>query len=135
MLNYLYEGVGKLEVDSLFKHFDTTGTGKLTKPEFKKSLEQKITLENKLQPSLHELLTPLQSKLKLMNLTPGVVYDKFAKGEQLLSLEKFKQILLFFLKIQLTNEEETLLKSLIVNYGPKQGGAALDRNSFTNVLA
>lgn len=59
MLNYLYEGVGKLEVDSLFKHFDTTGTGKLSKAEFKKALEQKITLENKLQPSLHELLTPL----------------------------------------------------------------------------
>ena len=39
MLNYLYEGVGKLEVDSLFKHFDTTGTGKLKKADFKKALE------------------------------------------------------------------------------------------------
>lgn len=135
MLNYLYEGVGKLEVDSLFKHFDTTGTGKLTKADFKKSLEQKITLENKLQSSLHELLTPLQTKMKLMKITPAVIFDRFAKGEQLLSLEKVKEILLFFLKIQVTNEEETLLRGLIVNYGPKKEGVALDRNSFTNMLS
>lgn len=35
MLNFLYEGVGKLEVDSLFKHFDIKGKGKLSKEDFK----------------------------------------------------------------------------------------------------
>lgn len=59
MLNYAYEGVGKLEVDSLFKHFDSTGTGKLSKEDFKKALTQPIKLENKMEPSIHELLTPL----------------------------------------------------------------------------
>ena len=39
MLNYLYEGVGKLEVDSLFKHFDTSGTGRVKKTDFKRSLD------------------------------------------------------------------------------------------------
>jgi Ca2+-binding EF-hand superfamily protein len=39
MLNYLYgDRVGKLEVDSLFKHFDVSGTGKINKEDFKRQL-------------------------------------------------------------------------------------------------
>jgi Ca2+-binding EF-hand superfamily protein len=39
MLNFLYgESVGKLEIDSLFKHFDSSGTGKINKEDFKRQL-------------------------------------------------------------------------------------------------
>lgn len=59
LLNFLYANVGKLEVDSLFKHFDVSGRGRLTKQEFASALTKPVALENKLEPSLHELLTPL----------------------------------------------------------------------------
>ena len=59
LLKFLYDNVGKLEVDSLFKHFDTSGRGRLTKQEFTAALTKPVELENKMEPSLHELLTPL----------------------------------------------------------------------------
>lgn len=38
MLNLLYADVNKVEVDELFRHFDSTGRGKITKEDFKKAL-------------------------------------------------------------------------------------------------
>ena len=70
MLNYLYEGgINKVEVDSLFKHFDSRGVGYITKEDFKKALTQPISLENKIETSLHDLLAPLKTKLQKMQLS------------------------------------------------------------------
>jgi len=43
VIKLLYEsGVKKVEVDSLFRHFDSKGVGYITKDDFQKALTQKI---------------------------------------------------------------------------------------------
>ena len=39
MLHLLYDKVDKVEVDELFKHFDSKGIGKISKEDFAKALK------------------------------------------------------------------------------------------------
>ena len=63
MIRLLYDRVDKYEVDALFKHFDTKGCGKITVDEFKKALSMPVSLENRMQFSLNDFMTPLKTKL------------------------------------------------------------------------
>lgn len=45
-----------------------------------------MSLENKLRPSIHELITPLQTKLKQLNLSAGAVFDKFSEDKKTFDL-------------------------------------------------
>jgi hypothetical protein len=99
MLNYLYEGgVGKVEVDSLFRHFDTRGVGYISKEEFKKALTQPINLENKIETNLHELLTPLKTRLKKLQISPSGLFDRYSSDKQVLTLNELKEIIKFLLR-------------------------------------
>ena len=82
----------KYEVDALFKHFDTKGMGRITLEEFKKALQTPMTLENKLQLTLHDLITPLKSLMKKYSLKPDGLFDKFSKDKRYLSMNDLREI-------------------------------------------
>jgi hypothetical protein len=90
MINSLYDNVGRVEVDSLFKHFDTKGQGRISKEDFKKALNTDLSLENKLIPSLHEIMTPLKTLLDKFKLTANGIFDKFTKDKNTLTISDFK---------------------------------------------
>lgn len=58
--------VNKVEIDSLFRHFDSKGIGYISKDDFKKALTEKIALENTISTTLQEIMSPLQTKLRLL---------------------------------------------------------------------
>lgn len=58
LISLIYDDVGKVEVDELFKHFDKKGLGSITKQDFTAALNQSIKLENTLKSSLHDIMTP-----------------------------------------------------------------------------
>lgn len=78
MIRLLYDTVDKYEVDALFKHFDTKGCGRITLEEFKKALKMPVSLENRLQFSLHDFMTPLKTKLQKCQIRPEAIFDKFS---------------------------------------------------------
>ena len=49
-----------------------------------------VSFENKLQFTLHDLMTPLKSILKKLQLKPEGVFDKFTKDQKYLSINDLK---------------------------------------------
>lgn len=90
LVNYLYANVSKDEIDSLFKHFDLKGQGRISKDDFKKALYMDLSLENKLIPSLHDIMTPLKTLLDKFKLTANGIFDKFTKDKKTLTINDFK---------------------------------------------
>ncbi len=90
MISMLYQTVDKYEVDTLFKHFDKKGRGRITLQEFKDALYKQLSLQNDLQISLHDLLTPLKTVLKRNNLRPEGVFEKFSKDKKYISINDLK---------------------------------------------
>ena len=63
----------------------------MTIDEFEKELNQPLSLENKLNFSLHDFMTPLQTLTKAQQLSPNTNLDLFSgKERKPITIEKFK---------------------------------------------
>jgi Ca2+-binding EF-hand superfamily protein len=85
-----FQELKKHEVDTLFKHFDRKGLGRITKDEFKAGLTEPMALENKMNFYLHDFITPLQTMTRKLQITPASIFDIFSKGKPSISLDIFK---------------------------------------------
>ena len=93
-----------------------------------------MTLENTLQLTLHDLMTPLKSLMKKYTLKPDGLFDRFSKDKRYLSMADLKEIFRSFLKIELTDQESDLLQSAISGFFGKTDGL-IDKNQFINLIS
>lgn len=86
-----FKQLSKIELDTLFMHFDKRGLGTITKDDFQRGLNQPLSLENQLHFYLHDFMTPLKTLLAKKNVQPATVFDIFShKSGGAITLESFK---------------------------------------------
>lgn len=101
---------------------------------------EKVDLQGHMRFYLQDFMVPLQTvlkQLKLKNADMGLntVFSLFAKGDKKsLTVEDFKEMVLFYLKIELTEDEEKQLRDYIVDRY-KSKTYTLDNQNFNDFVS
>lgn len=86
----MYESnVPKYEVDSLFRHFDKNGDGRITRQNFIKAFTEPLSLDNGVKSTASDIFLPLQTRLKKLGFTCEQLWDKSARNPSMMTIDEF----------------------------------------------
>lgn len=103
------------EIDSLFKHFDISRKGFITKEEFISAFGRDVK-EQVFKISIEDIVKPLAYKILAFNVNIATLFDNYDQNKNgRLSAEELSKALMKDMKIQLNDDEVLVIKEYFKN--------------------
>ena len=114
-VKFYHEKAVEHEIDSLFKHFDQSMKGHITKEEFITAFGRDVK-EQIFKISIEDIIKPLATKITKFNVNVAQLFDKYDQNKNgKLSAEELSKALQLDMNIKLTDDEVQSIKEYFIN--------------------